>query len=199
MKTHPRGFALMEFVIVIAIFAALFMVIVSFGGNIAQTSDLIRSVLVVEQDIGQVFRIMITEVRSAGTSEAGAYAIESASSSSLVFYSDADADGIFERVRYFFSSSTLEKGVVEPQGNPPVYATSTEVVKTAVPNVVATSSFFAYYDKNYTGAESPLAEPIGVSLVRVVRIVVTADVKPSVAPKPTTYRYTVDVRNLRTN
>lgn len=193
------GFTFIEVVIVIAIFAVIFMVIASFGQNTSLLSNLINKSLQIEQDLRQTFQILVTEIRSAGPSSLGAYPIESAATGSLVFFSDIDEDGIFERVRYFVGTSTLEKGVTEPAGNPLVYATSSEVTKTVVNYLLLATSTFEYYDANYTGVEAPLSIPIDAAKVRIVKITVTADVNPGAAPKPVTFTNTVNVRNLRSN
>lgn len=194
-----KGFTFIEVVIVIAIFAVIFTAIASFGQNTSLLSNLINKSLQVEQDLRQTFQILVTEIRSAGPSGLGAYPIESAVTSSLTFFSDIDEDGVFERVRYFVGTSTLEKGVIEPAGNPLVYATSSETLKTTVNYLLITTSTFEYYDANYTGSEAPLSVPIDVTKIRIVKVTVTADVNPGVAPKPVTFTNTINVRNLRSN
>ena len=194
-----KGFTLIEVVIVIAIFATIFTVIASFGQNTSLLSNLINKSLQAEQDLKQTFQILVTEIRSAGPSSLGAYPIESAATGSIAFFSDIDEDGIFERVRYFVGTSTLQKGVIKPTGNPLVYATSSEVLKTMVNYLLIATSTFEYYDSNYTGSEAPLSTPIDVTKIRIVKVTVTADVNPGTAPKPVTFTNTIDVRNLRSN
>lgn len=194
-----RGFSLLELVLVIGIFGGLTVIISSFGEQVQLMSNLINQNLQVEQELSETFKVIVTEIRSMGPSSAGAYPIVAASTSSLAFYSDIDQDGTFELVRYFFATSTFERGIVEPTGVPPIYATSSEIVKTAVRNVLFASSSFQYFGSGYTGVEAPLASPIDLPQVRVVRITVTADINPKVAPKPTTFTNTITVRNLRSN
>lgn len=193
------GFTFIEVVIVIAIFAVIFTAIASFSQNTNLLSNLINKSLQAEQDLRQTFQILVTEIRSAGPSSLGAYSIESAATSSLTFFSDIDEDGIFERVRYFVGTSTLRKGVIKPTGNPLVYATSSEILKTTVNYLLIATSTFEYYDANYTGSEAPLSAPIDVTKIRIVKVTVTADVNPGVAPKPVTFTNTITVRNLRSN
>jgi hypothetical protein len=110
-----------------------------------------------------------------------------------------DSDGTNERVRYFFTSSTLAKGVIEPTGNPLVYASSSETVRTLVSNVLAASSTFRFFDDTYIGTGTGLASPVGVSIIRVVQVDVYADISPSTAPQPTYFTNMVTIRNLRSN
>ena len=194
-----KGFTFIEVVIVIAIFAVIFTVIASFGQNTSLLSNLINKSLEIEQDLRQTFQVLITEIRSMGPSSLGAYPIESASTSSLGFFSDIDEDGVFERVRYFVGTSTLEKGVTEPTGNPLVYATSSEIIKSVVNYLILASTTFEYYDASYTGIEAPLSSPIDTAKIRIIKVTVTADVNPGVAPKPVTLTNAINVRNLRSN
>lgn len=197
-----RGFSTIEIIIALAIFSGLLFVTAGLRGNVATLQNLINQKLQSRQDLDQTFQIMVTEIRSAGPSALGGYAIESVGTSSLVFYSDIDGDSVVDRVRYFFSgTSTIQRGVIVPSGNPIAYATSSETITTVVENIVVSTStdIFTYYDATYTGSGNPMSYPIAIQDIRTIRISVYADVKPSVAPKPFFFTNTVTVRNLRSN
>ena len=134
-----------------------------------------------------------------GPSSLGDYPLSLASSTAITFYSDIDEDGIFERVRYYFTTSSLMKAVIQPTGNPLVYATSSETVRTIVQNVLVASSSFSYFGTNYTGVEAPMAQPVDPQSVRIVRVDLYADISPSTAPQPTYFSNTMTIRNLRSN
>ena len=200
------GFSLFEVLLVMALFSSTLFVVIRFRSNLDLLQNIVNQKLQSRQDIDQAFQRLVTDIRSAGPSSLGGYAIEAAATGSLTFYSDIDKDGIFERVRYFLASSTsatttLQRGIVEPAGNPLVYATSTEIVATAAANVVNTSTvqLFAYYDANYTGSEAPLSVPITTTAVRLVKISLLADVNPNTAPVSTLFSDMVSIRNLRSN
>ncbi|MEK7094141.1 MAG: hypothetical protein AAB903_02245, partial [Patescibacteria group bacterium] len=126
--------------------------------------------------------------------------LESASTSSIVFYSDVERDGAMERVRYYFGTSTLQKGVTEPTSStPPLYVTSTEAIKITVPYVKVGSSSFQYFGASATSTMVPLSSPIDVSMVRFMRVSLTADVSTSSAPRPITFSNIITIRNLRSN
>ena len=201
-KNEPRGgFSLVEIIVVVAMASLFIFVISSFGENLGVLQNLVGQKLQSRADIDQAMQIMSTEIRSAGPSSVGAYAVNSASTSTFSFYSDIDKDGLFERVRYFFSTSTVQKGVVKPSGNPLQYATSTEIVTAAVNYVLFSSStqLFNYYGANYTGSGSPLAVPIDLSQVRIVKVSFYADVNPGKSPQPLFFSNEIDLRNLRSN
>ena len=200
-NSRQKGFSLLEVIIVVAMAVGVLFVVVSLRGSVGTLQDIISQKLESRRDLDQTFQILVTEIRSAGPSSAGAYPIEAAGSSTLTFYSDIDKDDIFEKVRYFLATSTIKRGVIEPSGNPLTYATSSEVVTTVVENLIlsTSTSIFEYYDSAYTGLEAPMTIPIDVTRVRIVRVSVLADVAPGKAPKPTLFTNTITIRNLRSN
>ncbi|OGY98229.1 MAG: hypothetical protein A2855_02925 [Candidatus Liptonbacteria bacterium RIFCSPHIGHO2_01_FULL_57_28] len=196
-----KGFSLFEVLIVTGLFALVLLAVVSLRGNLDILENIIDQRLQSRSDLAQTLQIFVTELRSAGPSSVGGYPIESAASSSLIFFSDIDKDGMFERVRYSMASGTIVKGVVEPTGNPLVYVTSTEATTTVVNYVVpkAAVPMFSYYDANYTGGEDAMTSPVSVADVRIVKISIYADVDPEHSPQPVFFTNTVNIRNLRSN
>ena len=195
------GFTTIEILVVVAMTSLLIFVISSFGANLGTLQNLVGQKLQSRGDVDQALQIMATEVRSAGPSSLGAYAIDSATTSSFSFYSDIDKDGLFERVRYFLSTSTIQKGIIKPSGNPLVYVTSTEIATPAVNYVLFASStqLFTYYGSTYTGSGPPLSSPVDISQVRMAKAMFYADINPGKAPQPLFFSATVDLRNLRSN
>ncbi len=198
---NRNGISIVEIIFGVAIAASILFVISSLSGNLNILQNFLNQKLQSRQDVDQAFQIMTTEIRSAGQSSVGAYPIDTANTSTLIFYSDIDKDGLFERVRYFLNTSTIQKGVVKPAGNPLIYATSTEIVTTAVTNVVRTTStvLFSYYDSNYTGVEPPMIYPLAVSAIRVVKFAAFLDINASTTPKPEYFSGSVLMRNVRSN
>lgn len=195
-----RGFSLIELIIAIGIVAIIVVVIGQFSNTISGLGTLIQGSLQADQDLGLALQPLVTDIRSMGPSSAGAYPIESAGTSSLAFYSDVDQDGMFERVRYYVGTSTFEKGVIEPTGLPLIYATSSETKNLIIPNIiVSSSSIFEYFGASYSGTSTPLAQPVDVSSIRVVKVRLTADVSTSTSPKAITYTNMITIRNLRSN
>ena len=140
------------------------------------------------------------ELREASASSIGAYAVESAASAQIIFYSNIDSDSFVERVRYFVASSTLKKGVIKPKGNPLTYNSSTESI-TAIANDIANgaTSVFSYYDGSFTGAEGPLSGAIDVTKIRVVKMSLKLEENPNLSPVPFYIEIKVMIRNLKDN
>jgi hypothetical protein len=134
-----------------------------------------------------------------GPSALGGYAIESASPTSIVFFSDTDKNGVADRVRYFVGTSTINVGITKASGTPLTYATSTEVTKNIVWNLVSTSTIFEYYNASYTGTQASMTVPIDLPSIRVIKFGVSVDINPGKTPLPTYFTNTVNPRNLRTN
>src|SRR3989344_6444560 len=196
-----RGFSLVEVVIVVAVAAGIFFVVSSLRGNVSNLENIINQKLQSRQDIDQTLQIMITDIRSAGASSQGAYPIVSASTSSFVFFSDYDQDGIFERIRYSLATSTLERGIIEPTGDPLSYTTSSKVVTTVIEDIIiaATTSLnvFEYFDSSYTGDGNSLSSTVDVAPIRAVKVTIYSDIAPGQAPKPVLFTNAVTIRNLR--
>ena len=170
---NRSGFSLAEVLIVVAIAASIVVVVANLNGAVNLLNGLVGQQLQSASDISDELQTMTAEIRSAETSQNGAYPIDSASTSSFAFYSDINKNGNVEHVRYFYATGTIYRGVITPTGTPVTYPTSSEVVTSIIGNIVppATSSpVFSYYDDTYTGSQSPMTYPLLIPSVRLVDI-----------------------------
>jgi hypothetical protein len=195
---YRKGFTLIEIVVFMGLATGIILVMGGFVQNIASTPDFIGEALEVEEKVSQALSGLIIEVRSMGQSNIGNYPIESASQSSLIFYSDTNKDAIFERVRYFVNGTNLEKGEIIPTGNPLQYLPGNEVVRVIAENL-ATTSIFSYFDSTYTGIGTSMTFPINIPDVRMVKATLSIDDDPLVPPGPFTLSRQATIRNLRSN
>ncbi len=207
MPTGPRernGFSLVEVLVVVAIATMVVLVVGNFGNNIAGLNTLVSLELGSKSDVSQTLQVMTEEIQSAETSAAGAYPIDSASTSSFAFYSDINKDGIAEYVRYFYASSTIYKEVIDATGTPAAYPTSSEIIYDVIDNILIPSStpLFSYYGASYTGTQSPLAQPFDLAAIRLVNIAFEVQTNPSStahAAPPQYFSQLIDIRNLDSN
>lgn len=201
MRKKQNGFSLIEILIVVAIAASVVVIVGNLSGSVNLLNGFISQQLQSKSDIAQTLQIMTTEIRSAEASQNGAYAIDSATTSTFAFYSDINKDGTAEHVRYFLASSTIYKGVIAPTGTPATYPTSSETITDVIDDVIipTSTSLFAYYDAAYTGTESALPSPINISDVQMVAVSLTATVGSGQAPGPEYFSALIDIRNLRSN
>jgi prepilin-type N-terminal cleavage/methylation domain-containing protein len=204
MKPSPnrQGFSLIEILIVVAIASSVVLIVSNLSGNVSLLNGLVSQELQSKSDITQTMQIMTSEVRSAGPSASGAYPIDSAGTSSFVFYSDSNEDGKVERIRYFLASSTVWRGVIMPTGTPAAYPTATETMTDMIDNVVIPSSttlLFRYYDASYTGTQPSMTSTADVTGIRLVGISFYTDIKPRQSPGPQYFSILINIRNLRSN
>jgi hypothetical protein len=196
-KVNERGFTIIEILFGVAIFVLIVGALTFFSRNVWIYNSFISAGLADTDAERLMLKTMVSEIRSASTSNTGSYAILEAGSSSLIFYSDIDNDGLKERIRYFQNGSLLQRGLVKPTGNPATYNLANEKISTLATNMTNVS--FAYYDKNYDGETSPLSSPINIPLIRLVKITITLDSDPNRSPTPTVFSTQVSIRNLKDN
>ncbi len=200
LPSKHRGFVLSELLVAMALLGVVGMVVANFQVDIFTLHGTTRDSLSVQHDVRQLLKTITAELRAVQGSDVGGYAIESAATSTLVFYSDVDGDGTRERVRYFLDGKTLKRGLVKSSGSPPAYILATETTRDLVASVVATSTpIFSYYGAGYVPALTPLSSPVAIERVRLVRIDVAADVNPVRSPGVIYGTTQVSIRNLKDN
>ena len=187
--------------IALGIFAVVIVAVSAFQISLFNNQKVVSGSLQTAQDAQIILRTMLTELRSAAPGVNGAYPIASASTSSLVFFSDTNGDGQTEEIGYKLSSTTILRTSITPTGSPLSYLASNTATTTILRNVrnSASTAIFQYYDQNYTGTSTPMALPINISSVRLIQVSLTLDVNPALSPLPRTYTVQVGLRNLKTN
>lgn len=196
-QKHTAGFTLIEMLIGLAIFAGIAFIIGTFMKTIFDYQLLFTQQLTAQQELETTFAAMLPEVRSMVPSALGGYAIAQVATSSLTFFVDADADGIADQMRYFLSGMTLYKGIIRPTGNPLAYVGANEIVTEVAHDVVVGAPIFSYFDVNYTGTEAPMAYPLTISDIRLIRVDLTVRDPDKTAPLSSSIE--IVPRNLRTN
>ena len=68
-----------------------------------------------------------------------------------------------------------------------------------VVNIAKGNPVFTYYDQNYTGSESALAQPVTASSVRMVQVQLELEDNPNETPIALKVQSMVGVRNLKSN
>ena len=198
---NKKGFTILEILVAIAIFTLIIVVVSTFQSNVIiynkYSSDYMQSA----QDARSILRIVIRELRSAKPGNNGSYPIAQVSTSSITFYSDTNADGLQEKIRYFLSTTTLIKGYIKPTGSPLTYNSSQEVLSTLAYNIKnsTSTSMFEYFDNTYNGTSSAMTYPINLANIRLVKINLMIDSDPNRSPIPRLYTSEVMLRNLKDN
>lgn len=196
-----KGFTLVETLVVLGIVVLLSAALGSFGLSIFQQNRTITSELNAEGEAKIALARIITELRQAQLANNGAYLLEMASSTELVFYSDIDHDGVRERLNYFLAGPELKRGLIEPTvGEPYVYDLAQEKISVVIHDLINTDTpIFSYYDQTYNGTStgSALSLPVDVKLARLVKINFLIDANTSRAPAPLSISGLVMIRNLK--
>ncbi|MFZ2038526.1 MAG: prepilin-type N-terminal cleavage/methylation domain-containing protein [Minisyncoccia bacterium] len=201
MIKNFKGFTIVELLIVIAITTLMVTIVGAFARDVFFIKNYVSESYTSEQDASKIIRPMITELRSARASQTGAYAIEQAGTSSLIFFTDTNLDGMTERVRYYLFNKTIMKGIIFATGTPATYPAAQEKFNTLIRNVGNSSStpIFEYYNDSYTGTSSPLTQPVNIANVSLIKITVKTDIDVNRAPYQQTITTQVSIRNLKDN
>src|SRR3989344_1177612 len=196
IRNNESGLTLLELIIGFTILIGILVAIGLFASDIFSSSNLFTKSFEAQQEIQGTIQEMNPQIRSMGPSNIGSYPIAAAASSSLIFYSDIDNDGLFEQIRYFLSSNTFKKGVIKPTGQPLTYNPANEIIVDVVHNMMATTTgIFSYYDSNYTGSQPPMVFPVDISTIKTIGITISAR-DPS-QNLPIIYSTQLTPRNLR--
>jgi len=198
-RSLQKGLTIIEIIVAVFILSILVVAFWSaFKDNFALSRRTHES-LVAQQDLQILGRKFAAELRAAAPSETGAFVIGAVSETSLTFYTDADNDGITERIRYFVDGDTFTRGVLVPSGSPLAY-TGTESERVLVKNVIATTTpVFQYYDTYYTGTSSPLVFPFDPSTIRLIKLTLVVDSDTALPPDPVVSTTQVSIRTLKDN
>lgn len=197
-NTTHKGFTVLELTVVVGVSIILVLGILAFQAGIFSNQEFIRDSLSVSQDLRSTLKVMGEDIRPAAQANTGSYVIGTADEDELLFYSDVDRDGLYERIRYFFDvdGTTLKKGVVIPTGAPLAYNPGNETEETLATNI-STTSIFMYYDNTFTGTSSALTSPFDIADIRMIEVRLTGDVDPNRPPGPITDESKFFIRSLK--
>lgn len=198
-KNNHNGITLVEVLIAIGIFSFLTVGIVTLFLTSWKYNQIVWEQLKTQNEGRKVTRDFTNQLRVASLSSVGAYPIESASSTQIVFYSNVDSDSLREKVRYFLSGRTLRRGIVKPTGTPLTYNSANETVVDLAHDLITSTLPFTYYGSSYSGAEAALSSPVDVTQIRVVGISLVLEEDPNASPVPFYIESKVMLRNLKDN
>jgi len=195
-----KGVSLTEIIVSVAIFATVAVALGNFSSDIFTLNSNAEENLSAQSDGRRILKTIVAELRSTSPSSLGAYALSQVATSSLIFFSNIDADPLKERIRYFLQDKNLHKGVIKPSGDPLVYNPADEEIIFLVRDIVnGAVPIFEYFDQTYTGTSTPLIQPVQATSVRLIKITLIIDQDPSRGTGPITVTSQVTLRNLKDN
>lgn len=198
-----KGLTVVEVIFAVVISTVVGFAIIVFVKDVIRLNYSAQASMTAMLEGRKILGVMVSELRSTIPSALGAYPIESASTSTIVFFADVNSDDVADRVRYFLDQETMSirRGVVLAEGDPPAYNLGTESLSFLVTSVFNGTStpFLEYYDGNYNGGTSALSLPINIPAVRLIKVSVRVEKDPNRAPEMTTITSEAALRNLKDN
>lgn len=196
-----KGMTLVEMMVSISI------LVMAMGGfsllffRAFETNSFVLEEGLTAMSISHAVDVITSDLRRVRQADNGDYPIVSGTDFDLKVFVDIDNDGAVERVHYFLNGDTLERGVTEPvAGTPVTYPSTDDTVFDLAHYVVNTASepLFTYYNNNYPGdaVNNPLAAPIAVGDVRLIRVWVRMNIDPIKAPNNVNIESFAELRNL---
>lgn len=175
MKKNNRsqiGFTLFEVMVTITIILIILIPLTRMQTNILTWGRFFQNTNIIQDEARLTLQKFSAEVRSMTVSGAGAYPIAQADASALIFYRDADHDGLAERIRYYLEGADFKKGVIVPTGNPLTYQAASEKKSVVVHGIYNTAAqpIFQYFDQSYDGQSAALAQPVNATAVRLIKL-----------------------------
>ena len=196
-----KGFTLVETIVTIFVFSLLMMGTTLLLRDVFLTS---RTETLSANNVDQARKTantFINEIRNSTGGANGAYTINTANDNNITFFSTAILNnGMASKIRYYISNGVLYKGVTNPSGSPLAY-NGTETVTTITKDLsLGGNPLFTYYDGDYDGTTSPLAQPVNVTQVKFVKINLTV-LKQVIQNSSATFTVSAGAsfRNLKTN
>lgn len=197
---RPSGVSLIELIVVIGIAALLGGVVLTLNYDQLRFFHLAQARSEIENSTRLALGRTVKTIRDAQPTANGGYPIVTAGTQTLTFYANVDADADIEEVRFFLNGTLLQRGVIQPVGLPATYPAGNEVVTTITTNVQnGAAPVFEYFDKNYLGSGAPLAQPVTLADLRLVRLTLVVDATPTQPPPASTLTTYVQLRNLKDN
>lgn len=201
-----RGLTLIETIVLIAVFAlAMPSVSAMIVAGYRSYSYIFQQASAINE-ARQGIEVMVREIRQARAGDDGSYPLVQAGDNQLIFFSDIDRDNQVEKVRYFLSSTNLNKGVIKPSGDPPSYPSGNETVTTisqSVRNDLLTPSvpIFIYYNGNWPSdtVNNPLPTLTRLTDTKLMHVDLIINIDPNRPPDNYELQSDTQIRNLKTN
>lgn len=193
---NNKGFTIIEVLVGSFILVIMSILVWKFQSDVFALNKDLQGKINTQQEVRQFFKTMSAEIRSASPSSTGSYSLVEVNNNSFIFYSDNDGDGLKEKIKYFLDGSVLKKGTLKPSGNPLSYNPANEKVISVVSGIAnGATPIFTYYDSNYDGTSQPLAQPVTILSVRLVKVMIIIKSDTGLVTMTTQ----ISIRNLKDN
>lgn len=200
-KKKIRGMSFVEMIVALSIMtlgmAGFSMLFISSWNSNKFIIEMGNASFVASRGVNQT----VADLRKIRQADNGDYPIESGDDFDLRVYIDIDGDGVTERVHYYLQGTTLYQGVTEPvAGLPITYPNGDDTTRVITNSIINTNAnpIFAYYNDDYPTdvVNNPLATPVDVADVRMIKIHLMVNIDPFHAPEHVNVESFVELRNL---
>lgn len=198
-----KGLTLVEMMAAIFVVAAGMLGFTLLFSSTWKTNKFVIETGVTAVQVNRALNEVTTNLRKIRQADNGDYPIEAGDDFDLTVYIDVDGDGVTERVHYWLDAANdqVKRGVTDPvAGTPPTYPAGDTTVTTIANYIVneASEPLFYYYNENYPGdtVNNPLATPVDIQSVRLVRVHLRMNIDPIKAPENINVESFVELRNL---
>lgn len=199
---NRNGFTLLEVIIAVFLFSAIVALVAGFAVYFFRNYSFSFEEQQVVSESQSALTQMIREIRRARLGDDGSWPIIEAEDTAFMFYSDVNADGRTDRVRYFLQDNELRRGVIEPTAVPVTYMVANEVVTTVMTNVEATATpLFRYYNGDWPAdtVNNPLLPATRILNTRFVKVHVRLNPTPNFAANGFELTSGVTIRSMKDN
>jgi len=200
-RNTNKGFTLIELLISMMVLSAIGGALISLQYFLGQNQILIYNTFKNEDEAASAVSTFVKELRNAKESDNGSHPLEMVQDSEIRFYSDINADGLTEKVRYVLTGTNLVRGVIKPTGYPVSYPPASETTKVVAEDIRNTSPVFSYYNGDWPDdtQNNPLILSQRLSLTRLVKIYLRVNKKANDPGKDYILESVAQIRMLKDN
>ncbi len=184
---QKKGFTLIEILVAMAITVIIVLVVNNFLITGFRSASFNQELEDAVENARKAMETMTIEIRGMNSLQQGNPILQ-ISTSTLIFYSDIDKDGVIERVKYYIGGTDLKRDFVRPpySSSP----TTTAVLASYLNNY--TEPVFKYYDSNGVTTTD-------INSITLINILLKIDVNPEQSPRTYDIQSDVQIRNLKNN
>jgi len=193
------GFTVIEAIVAIALGTVLIGIVVDMMLQTNRLQIFLSDQSTAIATADETLAMLSQELRETTDGDDGSFALAEATSTSLAFYSDIDADTATEYIRYELVGTDLQKTTIEPSGTPAQYLPEDAITTTVAFSIVNSSftgnALFLYFDTD----NNQLSEPISLSDTTLIKVHLDVNVDPNQIPDTHTSETVIQLRNLNDN
>lgn len=201
VSSNRSGVTLIELLLGTGISAILLTTIVVIQTSMSDSQTTLNNNSKSFNEANIAIQAITREIRNARPASTGAYPLQLADDQQIIFYANIDDDPEPEKIRYFLSGNTLNRGIINPTGEPPSY-TDAEKVNLVIPDITnGNTPIFTYYNGDWPKDtdNNPLPSPARLLDTKMVTINLSLNPQSDHPEGEYQLQSSAQIRNLKTN